>query len=192
MFRIARRISRQLAVAVEAEDLVSVFVVRLFTDPAKDAPRVRHFLGLASVAMRNEALNQLRRAKRALARHEAYEAQRQQLPPVDPAREVDYRERRQDLARLGALFLSIASECFNRLNERDRRILVAREVDGLSYDELADTLELPRPQVGMVLKRARQHLADAISHAFALSPERLARLDEMPPPVDDDPRGDPA
>jgi len=54
---IARQVARQLAMALDPEDLVATFFARLFTDVRKRQPLVRRFLGLARTAMRNDALN---------------------------------------------------------------------------------------------------------------------------------------
>jgi RNA polymerase sigma-70 factor (ECF subfamily) len=43
-----------------------------------------------------------------------------------------------------------------------RALLVLKEVDGLSYDEIAETLELPLPTVKTRLFRARNQLKDAL------------------------------
>ncbi len=163
----ARHITRRLGMAIDPEDIVSTFMARLFTDLRQDQPRVRRFLGLAYTAMRNEALNQLRKLTRAESRHQIYDRwlQRQRLSG-DPAIDVSEAEQHMILRRLGAMFLSVVSVCFHQLGERDRRVLLAREVDGLSYDALAEQLALPRPQVGMILKRARERLARGIAATF--------------------------
>lgn len=163
----ARAITRRLGMAIDPEDIVSTFMAKLFTDLRRDQPRVRRFLGLAYTAMRNEALNQLRKLKRAESRHQVYDRwlRRHRLPP-DPAGDVAAAEQHAILRRLGAMFLSVVSVCFHQLGERDRRVLLAREVDGLSYDAIAEQLGLPRPQVGMILKRARERLAKKIAATF--------------------------
>jgi hypothetical protein len=66
------------------------------------------------------------------------------------------------------------------LPERDRRVLLAREVDGLSYAEMADALELPGGQVGMILKRSRERLQRGIGAALAGLPEMEADADDEP------------
>lgn len=167
LLHIARQVARQLAMVLDPEDLVATFLARLYTDVRKPQPLVRRFLGLAHTAMRNDALNQLRQFKRAQARHAMWGRQGLFETWVDPARQADDREQDAVLRRLGTVFLCVVNQCFHELPERDRRVLLAREVDGLSYDELAQVLELPRGQVGMILKRARQHLADRIAQCFA-------------------------
>jgi len=176
LHHIARQVARQLAMALDPEDLVATFFARLFTDVRKQQPLVRRFLGLARTSMRNDALNQLRQFKRAQARHAIWGRQGLFDKWADPAAQADDREQAAVLRRLGTVFLCVVNQCFHELPERDRRVLLAREMDGLSYDEIAEALDLPRAQVGMILKRARQHLADRIGQCFARpGRSRLAR-----------------
>ena len=49
-----------------------------------------------------------------------------------------------------------------RLDEEARVLIVMREVDDLSYEEIADTLGLPLPTVKTRLFRARRALKDAL------------------------------
>ncbi|MHC4844747.1 MAG: RNA polymerase sigma factor [Planctomycetota bacterium] len=170
MARIARGITRQLAMAIDPDDLVASFMARLFTDVRRGQPLVRHFLALAHTSMRNDALNQLRQYKRAQARHEIWGRRRQAMAVADPARAASDKEQLSRLSRLGTVFLAVVGQCFHELSERDRRVLIAREVDRLSYDGMAEALGLPRGQIGMILKRAREHLAARIAKTF----ERLA------------------
>lgn len=54
-------------------------------------------------------------------------------------------------------------EALNKLDELSRSIVVLREVEGLSYDEIAELLEVPLPTVKTRLLRARRVLAAALS-----------------------------
>jgi RNA polymerase sigma-70 factor (ECF subfamily) len=49
-----------------------------------------------------------------------------------------------------------------RLPERERRALILFHVEGQSYREIALALGLPANQVGMVLLRAREQLAEIL------------------------------
>lgn len=53
-------------------------------------------------------------------------------------------------------------EALNQLDELSRSIVVLREVEGMSYDEVAETLEIPLPTVKTRLLRARRVLATAL------------------------------
>jgi RNA polymerase sigma factor (sigma-70 family) len=164
MLEIAGYITARFALAIDADDLVSSFMARLFTDTRRPQPVIRRFLGLAHTSMRNDALNQLRSHTRSRRRMLEFEATRPL--PRDPARIVDEREQSVAFVRVGVLFLGLVWECFHDLKERDRRVLLAREVDGMTYAEVALALSLPDDQVGMVLRRARKRLARRIGRAL--------------------------
>lgn len=162
---IARSVTRQLALALDPDDLVAGLFTRLFTDVRRPQPRVRRFLGLAHTAMRNDARNQLRQAARAQARGQAFQASL--AAPPDPAAELADAEQAAACARLGVFVLALVGQCFHALSERDRRALLLREVDGLSYEELSGALSLPVNQVGSVLRRARGRLATRLARCLA-------------------------
>jgi RNA polymerase sigma factor (sigma-70 family) len=163
---IARQVCRQLAVAVDPDDLVAGFMTRLFTDVRRPQPKVRHFLGLAHAAMRNDARNQLRQSARALRRNLSFHATLAE--PADPSAEADQREQERGIARLGLFLLLVVGLCFHQLSARDRQALLLREVDGMPYDELAGALKLPANQVGSVLRRARERLMKKLASALLL------------------------
>lgn len=166
LFAIARRITRRLGVAVDPDDLLATLFQRLFVTLDGPEAGVRSFFGFAHTAMRNEALNTLRKLSRASARHVVYATHQDVLPPPDPAVVAEARESIDEVKRTAATFLGVVAACFHDLRERDRRVLMAREVDALSYDEIADVLDLPRGQVGMILKRARERLEVRVLRAL--------------------------
>ena len=63
----------------------------------------------------------------------------------------------ENRAHLDALW-----ELMQHLNEDARILIVLKEVDGLSYDEIASTLDLPLSTVKTRLYRARKSLKDAL------------------------------
>ena len=168
--QLAATITRRLGVMIDPDDLVAGLMARLFTDvkTAAGTEPVRRFLSLGYTMMRYDCLNQLRLLRRASARDARFERRlAEERTTLDPVAEVDAREQERSLARLGTLLLAVVSRCFHGLGLRDRRVLIGREIEGLTYDELADALELPRPQVGMILKRARERLALRIERALS-------------------------
>ena len=54
-------------------------------------------------------------------------------------------------------------EAIGELNEKDRMLIVLRDVRGMSYEEIASTLRLPLGTVKSRLKRAREHLVKILS-----------------------------
>lgn len=75
----------------------------------------------------------------------------------DPARRVVGRE---DVGHLRT--------ALEQLDELSRTIVVLREVEGLSYQEIADTIEVPVATVKTRLLRARRTLEDAIKNEEVL------------------------
>lgn len=72
----------------------------------------------------------------------------------------------QDPSQLEQLITTQTGEqmraALNKIPERARMVLVLRYYSDLSYDEIAQTLELPRSYIGVVLLRARQQLRAAL------------------------------
>lgn len=167
LVQIARRLTRSLSVLSDPEDLVSALMAKLFTDVRKGQPLVRKFLALSFTIMRNEAINQLRRRQR-LHQHtlEYGELQADLQAPADPAVLLADREHDEEVRLLGTIFLTVVNQCFHSLRARDRQALTLREIEGLSYEDIAVHLAVPRPQVGMIIKRARTRLARQIDKMF--------------------------
>ena len=59
----------------------------------------------------------------------------------------------------GRLAFESFAEALDSLDETSRAILVLREVEGLSYEEIAGTLEVPIPTVKSRLLRSRRSMA---------------------------------
>jgi len=53
-------------------------------------------------------------------------------------------------------------EALDTLDELSRSIVVLRELDGMSYEEIAEVLEIPMPTVKTRLLRARRRLGNAL------------------------------
>ncbi len=177
LFGIGQRITRRLGVILDADDLVATLFKRLFVNVNGTKDDIQHFFAFAHTSMRNEALNQLRKLTRASNRHVIYETRHRALsPPPDPAAVAESRETTRDVFHRATTFLAIVHACFHDLRERDRRVLMGREVDGLSYDELADSLDLPRNQIGMILKRARERLEHRVARAMQQIEARTGRF----------------
>ena len=55
-------------------------------------------------------------------------------------------------------------EAIGRLRPEYRTVILLRHVEGYSYDEIADTLELPLGTVKTYIHRARNELKDSLGH----------------------------
>jgi RNA polymerase sigma-70 factor (ECF subfamily) len=102
---------------------------------------------LARVA-RNAAIGILRRRREELYGSDAIP---EKESSVTPARTVEGRAALEQLR--GAL---------SALDEADRALIVLREIEGMTYEEIAETMELPLSTVKTRLFRARQQLKRAL------------------------------
>jgi RNA polymerase sigma factor (sigma-70 family) len=129
----------------DAEDVLQDVFLRAYSALREDDRPVTLRAWLYRVA-HNRCVDQLRRPVPAAS--EVYDMSR--LPLRDPLVETQMRE---DLRRL-------VSDV-QRLPEQQRSALLMRELDGLSYAELADALGVTVPAVKSLLVRARMSLMDA-------------------------------
>jgi RNA polymerase sigma factor (sigma-70 family) len=129
----------------DAEDALQDVFLRAYNALRRDDRPVTLRAWLYRVA-HNRCIDQLRRPLPAPA--DVFETSR--APLQDP---MTTAERREDLRRL--------VEDVGRLPEQQRSALLMRELEGLTYAELADALDVSVPAVKSLLVRARIGLADA-------------------------------
>ena len=106
----------------------------------------------------------------AIARFRANEIQRR-IAALPPSRRRSAREevtQEVDALLREHLFVELHGNAAGDLPAGPRYLkswfaAVAREIERLPYDRIADAMGLPRNQVGMVLKRARERLASSIT-----------------------------
>ena len=130
----------------DAEDALQDVFIRAYAALRADSRPVMLRAWLYRVA-HNRCIDQLRRPTPAPA--EVFEMSRG--PLADP---IEQTERRQDLAQLVA--------DVRRLPEQQRSALLMREMEGLSYAQLASALDVSVPAVKSLLVRARVSLVEAI------------------------------
>ncbi len=56
-------------------------------------------------------------------------------------------------------------ECINSLDEDFREVLILRDIQGFSYDEINDLLKIPEGTVKSRLFRAREAMKDCLKKA---------------------------
>ncbi len=130
----------------DAEDAMQDVFLRAYRSLRVDSRPVSLRAWLYRVA-HNRCVDQLRRPVPAPA--DVFDISR--TPLLDPTVEV---ERREDLRRL--------IDDVRRLPEQQRSALLMRELEGLSYADLAGVLETSVPAVKSLLVRARIGLVEAI------------------------------
>jgi RNA polymerase sigma factor (sigma-70 family) len=129
----------------DAEDALQDVFLRAYNALRRDDRPVTLRAWLYRVA-HNRCIDQLRRPLPAPA--DLFETSR--APLQDPMATA---ERREDLRRL--------VEDVGRLPEQQRSALLMRELEGLTYAELADALDVTVPAIKSLLVRARLGLAEA-------------------------------
>lgn len=139
---LARRVGRELASDLAAETFTTAFAARRRFDPALGEPRP-WLLGIATNLLRRHYREEERRL-RALAR-------------IEPARED---ASSPDEPRLAAALAGLSRE------ERD--VLLLYTWADMSYDEIADALNVPVGTVRSRLHRARERLRAALTQVEAL------------------------
>lgn len=169
LHEIASQISRRLSPSADPDDLASAFMARLFSEGTGNQQQpVRRFLALAHTSMRNSVFDHLRQQQRARKGSQRYHDSLDE--PADPAVAAANQEEASLLKDCGQRLVSLTDDCFHQLDPRDKNVLVAREILGMSYERVAAMLDLETKQVGMIIRRARQHLADRL----------VDRLGELP------------
>lgn len=130
----------------DAEDALQDVFLRAYDALRQDSRPVSLRAWLYRVA-HNRCIDHLRRPAPPVV--ELFETSR--TPVQDPSAET---ERREDLRRLVA--------DVRRLPEQQRSALLMREMEGLTYQELADAMGVTLPAVKSLLVRARMGLVEAI------------------------------
>ena len=145
MYRVARSIVHDASLA---EDVVQESLVKAW----QAAATFRGDASLRSWALRithNTAISTLRKRREDVRSPDM-------LPEQDHGHSTD----RQVAGKFMVDELWVA---IDRLDELSRTIVVLREVEGLSYEDIAEALSLPLPTIKTRLFRARKTLANALS-----------------------------
>ncbi len=101
------------------------------------------------------------RTRRAAGRHDSLDAPRD--GGEGPARELPSPDAGTDRGIHRSEAAEIVQRALDLLEEEQRVIIVLRDIQDLSYDEIAEVLDLPRGTVKSRLHRARARLARALA-----------------------------
>lgn len=145
MYRVARSIVHDASLA---EDVVQESLVKAW----QAAATFRGEASLRSWALRithNTAISTLRKRREDVRSPDL-------MPELDHGHSTD----RQVAGKFMIDDLWVA---LDRLDDLSRTIIVLRELEGMSYEDIADALTLPLPTVKTRLFRARKTLANALS-----------------------------
>lgn len=138
-----------------AEDLYQDACVRLLKRGVRTADEGGSQAALLFTTLKNLCISYLRRPARKQLRLERVTSS----PSAETSEElVDKRSRPPDeqieADEAGALFRQAVEE----LDEKKRMVFLMKEVDQLSYREIAGKLGLTESEVGVLIFRAREHL----------------------------------
>lgn len=84
------------------------------------------------------------------------------LDPHTMPEDIDLTERSVEAKVQSGMVVQEFIDALDMLDELSRSIVVLRELEGLSYEEIADVLNVPMPTVKTRLLRARRKLSSAL------------------------------
>ncbi|MHC4398941.1 MAG: RNA polymerase sigma factor [Planctomycetota bacterium] len=140
--RMVYRVMVRIVGMDEAPDLTQQVFLQVFRAIGQYSGRGRFDRWLYRLAV-NEAFQHLRRKPQRRHRSLVYE-------PMDESVRGDERTEQKDLME----------QALARLDPELRSICLLREIEGLSYREIAKTLDIPQGTVGSRLNRARRELKE--------------------------------
>lgn len=142
--RLVYRLMLRMVGRDDAPDLTQQVFLQVFRGIEKYSGRGRFDRWLYRVAM-NEAYQHLRRDANRPAQPLA-------LEPADPAASGEERTEHRELME----------RALAQLDPELRSICLLREIEGLSYQEIAEVLDIPAGTVGSRLNRARRELREQL------------------------------
>lgn len=147
LFRLALRITLDRA---EAEDVVQDTLVKLWSRRAEWS-EIHNLSALATIICRNLALDRNKQACRSnLSLNEQTSLTETNDPPPDVA--LQRKER-----------LAYIRQQMDKLPEVQRTIMELRDIEGRSYQEIAETMNITEAQVKVYLHRARLKIRTQVS-----------------------------
>jgi RNA polymerase sigma-70 factor (ECF subfamily) len=163
-FRLALRIVGDVA---EAEDVLQQAYLRAWRrrGALRDPVAARAWIyGIVRSAASNRA-----RGRRRRARYEVLgETDEVQRAAASLAAEDPSPEQQAELLQLGEVVMRVIGQ----LGDKHRVVLLLRVVDGMSYDELSETLGIPVGTVESRLHRARRQLSKEL-HRVLRTPSEV-------------------
>jgi RNA polymerase sigma factor (sigma-70 family) len=162
---IARFVAGRVRDRGRAEDLVQeIFLSALRRMRATDA-RISFRPWIFEIA-KNAAIDHYRRTSRA---EEVSIHADDALRPTDQLRLVGWPHTRPENAILHKERFDQLRDAFAELSANHHRVLVLRELEGLSYREIALKMDMTRPAVESALFRARRRLQQEYARAEAVA-----------------------
>lgn len=149
LFRLAYSIVRERA---EAEDVLQDVLVRLWRR-RKEWDEIENLEAYTFRAVKNMALDRL--ASKAIRKTDAIE------PEMEAHYFVEHHSPHHDMVRQEQR--NMIEKCIDQLSENQRLVFQLREIEGMSYREIAETLTISEDLVKVSLFRARKKMKELLS-----------------------------
>lgn len=127
-----------------AEDVLQDVMTKLW-QKREDADKIENIEAWLMVLTRNRSLDILRKNK-------------ENHVPVDEAISLSDKEPIADKLLENEDMMNILQQCLNQLPEKQRTVFHLREIEQMSYDEIAETTGFNLDDVKVSLFRARKHI----------------------------------
>jgi RNA polymerase sigma-70 factor (ECF subfamily) len=153
---VAGTAARMLGSNSDVEDIAQQVFIRVWKSARRYVPRAKFTTWLLKIT-RNLVFNELRRAKRRAQVSLQREPGAEEIPLKDETNPAP------DASLLEDELQRAIEEAIMQLPESQRMALVLRRYEQLSYEEIAEVLDLSVPAVKSVLFRARTELRARLS-----------------------------
>jgi RNA polymerase sigma-70 factor (ECF subfamily) len=157
---VAGTVARMLGSNSDVEDIAQQVFIRVWKSARRYVPRAKFTTWLLKIT-RNLVFNELRRSKR-----RAY-VPLQSEPGAEELSLKDETNPAPDASLLEIELQRTIEEAITQLPESQRMALVLRRYEQLSYEQIAEVLDLSVPAVKSVLFRARTELRARLSKYLA-------------------------
>src|SRR5713101_964462 len=153
-------VARMLGSNSDVEDIAQQVFIRVWKSAPRYVPRAKFTTWLLKIT-RNLVFNELRRAKR--RGHVSLQSE----PGVEDTPLRDETNPAPDASLLEAELQKAIEEAIMQLPDSQRMALVLRRYEQLSYEQIAEVLDLSVPAVKSVLFRARTELRSRLNKYLA-------------------------
>jgi RNA polymerase sigma-70 factor (ECF subfamily) len=153
---VAGTVARMLGSNSDVEDIAQQVFIRVWKSARRYVPRAKFTTWLLKIT-RNLVFNELRRAKRRA------QVPLQSEPGAEEIALKDETNLAPDASLLEHELQQAIEQAIMQLPESQRMALVLRRYEQLSYDQIAEVLDLSVPAVKSVLFRARTELRSRLS-----------------------------
>jgi RNA polymerase sigma-70 factor, ECF subfamily len=152
---VAGTVARMLGSNSEVEDLAQQVFIRVWKSAGRYVPRAKFTTWLLKIT-RNLVFNEMRRSRRHAQVPMQIEPDAEEIPLKDETSPTP------DASLLQSELQEAIDNAITALPEMQRMALVLRRYEELSYEEIAEVLDLSVPAVKSVLFRARTELRERL------------------------------